>query len=211
MSSSSQLPPQPPRPPPVGTSLGIHSTQGPSFHPPTPIKVAWGGSKKFVRYVPPWTDPDWEDTGPSREKSDWKIRNGLMDQIRPAMLARDLFKNPTEYAKRFGIFPGRTDGRSRTSPTRSASRQIFKDGERRTGKEIFDLLEDLATKAGKHVDDYMADERLDMKKMSKSDQTFMQMYEALLVDEYWQTILFGNLTMNEASRDMARTDDVAFN
>lgn len=185
----------------AGQALGLHVPPGPAYHALTPQRVAWGGSRKYVRYVPAWTDPDWKDNGPERENSEWKIRNGFMDRVRPAMLASDMFKNPTEYAKRFGIFPGNTDGRSRMSPTRATSRKVEINGETHTGKEVFEQLEGLANRSGKHVEDYLAEEKLDLKKMSESDQKFMQTYEGLLIDEFWQAMVLGNMTMSEVLAD----------
>ncbi|KAM5354217.1 hypothetical protein ACJ41O_000867 [Fusarium nematophilum] len=150
-------------------------------------------------YIPAWTDPSWQDEGHERQNTDWKIQEEFFDRLRPAQLAKDQFKQPTKYAHRFSIFPGRGDGRSRTSPTRSESRQIWPGGEVETGKELFDRFEQLAWQAGRPVEDYMAEERLDMKKLDEASQKYMQMYEDLILDENWQHILFGSMTMDEVS------------
>jgi hypothetical protein len=116
------------------------------------------------------------------------------------LLPRDNFSNPTIYAQRFGIFPGRTDGRSRASPTRSESRKLFNvTTDIKTGKQLFDRFDELAKNAGQHVDDYMEQARPDMQKMNDADQKYMQQYDDLLIDEHWQNILFGSLTMDEVS------------
>lgn len=159
-----------------------------------------GGSFDFVLYCPAWTDPNWQDEGPERDASVFDIKDSVFDRLRPALLPRDNFQKPTVYAQRFGIFPGRTDGRSRTSPTRSESRQIFPaSSDIRTGKELFGRFEDLAKEANEHVDDYMERTRPDMQKLDETEQRFMQQYEDLVIDENWQTILFGSMTMDEVS------------
>ncbi|KAI1059768.1 hypothetical protein LB506_008674 [Fusarium annulatum] len=157
-----------------------------------------GGSFDFVLYCPAWTDPNWQDEGPERDASVFDIKDSVFDRLRPALLPRDHFKKPTIYAQRFGIFPGRTDGRSRTSPTRAESRQIFPaSSDIRNGKELFGRFEDLAKAANEHVDDYMERTRPDMQKLDETEQRFMQQYEDLVIDENWQTILFGSMTMDE--------------
>ncbi|KAL5605375.1 hypothetical protein FOVSG1_005522 [Fusarium oxysporum f. sp. vasinfectum] len=148
---------------------------GPRNVTPTP-----GGSLDFVHYCPAWTDPNWQDEGPERDASLFDIKDSVFDRLRPALLPRDHFKKPTIYAQRFGIFPGRTDGRSRTSPTRAESREIFPaSSDIRNGKELFGRFEDLAKAANEHVDDYMERTRPDMKKLGETEQRFMQQYEDL--------------------------------
>uniref|UniRef100_A0A0D2Y597 Uncharacterized protein n=1 Tax=Fusarium oxysporum (strain Fo5176) TaxID=660025 RepID=A0A0D2Y597_FUSOF len=165
---------------------------------PRNVTLTPGGSLDFVHYCPAWTDPNWQDEGPERDASLFDIKDSVFDRLRPALLPRDHFKKPTIYAQRFGIFPGRTDGRSRTSPTRAESREIFPaSSDIRNGKELFGRFEDLAKAANEHVDDYMERTRPDMKKLRETEQQFMQQYEDLVIDENWQTILFGSLTMDE--------------
>ncbi|KAF5987780.1 hypothetical protein FCOIX_834 [Fusarium coicis] len=166
---------------------------GPRNAAPTQV-----GSFDFVHYCPAWTDPNWQDEGPERDASVFDIKDSVFDRLRPALLPRDNFEKPTIYAQRFGIFPGRTDGRSRTSPTRAESRQIFPaSSDIRNGKELFGYFEDLAKAANEHVDDYMERTRPDMQKLDETEQRFMQQYENLVIDENWQTILFGSVTMDE--------------
>lgn len=162
-----------------------------------PPKNAKEGCWDHVRYAPAWTDPDWEDKGPERDELDYPIKDGLMSQVRPALLAKDQIQNPTQYAKRFGIFPGRVDGRSRTSPTRAESRQVFPSGDVRTGKQVFSRLEKLAAEKGYSLDDFMAQKGIDKSNMRETDEACIRVYEELLVDEYWQGIIFGDLTMDE--------------
>ncbi|KAM0549025.1 hypothetical protein ACHAO7_006454 [Fusarium culmorum] len=194
---NSGVPPIPPIPPtPASTSR---------YPPPRKEKIQ--GSYSYIQYRPVWTDPDWQDEGTTRQKirsgpnagkNVFEIHDPILDRLRPALLPRDAFSNPTIYAQRFSIFPGRTDGRSRTSPTRADSRELFPaTTDIKTGKQLFDRFEELAKVDGQHVDDYMEDARPDLKKLSETDQQYMQQYEDLIVDEHWQNILFGSLTMDE--------------
>jgi hypothetical protein len=176
----------------------------PRAQPQAPTKNASQGSYNFVQYCPVWTDPDWQDEGPERAKSTFNIQDKVFDRLRPALLPRDQFKQPSIYAQRFSIFPGRTDGRSRASPTRTESRHLFPaNAEVKTGKQLFDRFDELAQQSGEHIDDYMERTRPDLQKLDETEQQYMQQYEDLLVDENWQTILFGSLTMDEVSRASA--------
>ncbi|KAH9889645.1 hypothetical protein F4778DRAFT_753602 [Xylariomycetidae sp. FL2044] len=92
-------------------------------------KTVGSGSYDYVVYIPEWTHPDWDD-------SYWygvygaRYRNVNEDatvNLRPQLRTTDAIKNPTVYAKRFGIPPGQTGGRSRTSPTLSNTRDPFVD------------------------------------------------------------------------------------
>lgn len=174
------------------------STTANPRNPYTPSKSV-GNAWDHVRYVPPWTDPDWQDEGQERERTDFKIVD-FFDKLRPAVHPKDQYKHPTKYAQRFSIFPGRLDGRSRTSPTRASSRKLFPaTADIKTGKDLFDRLKESATKEKKTLDEYMTSKRPDMQRGTEAEQRFMQQYEDLLIDENWQSILFGNLTMDEAS------------
>ncbi|KAF4997169.1 hypothetical protein FGRMN_4064 [Fusarium graminum] len=180
--------------------------------PRAPPKIPAQGRYDFVQYCPAWTDPDWQDEGPQREKSVFKIRDAIFDRLRPALLPRDQFQNPSTYAQRFSVFPGRTDGRSRTSPTRAESRLLFPaNAEVKTGKQLFDRFEQLAQQAGEDVEEYMERTRPDLQSLSEVEQQYMQQYEDLIVDENWQAILFGSLTMDEIHAEgyftMSNTED----
>lgn len=62
------------------------------------------------------TYPDWIYV--ARPKRD------ALRRLRPALLPRDKFREPTDYAKRWGMHPDRADGRSQLSPTSAPSRRI---------------------------------------------------------------------------------------
>ncbi|RSM12711.1 hypothetical protein CDV31_006178 [Fusarium ambrosium] len=181
-----------------------------SQNPHTPSKPA-GKAWDYVRYIPPWMDPDWQDEGQQRERTDFKI-NDFFDRLRPAINPKDSYKRPTKYAERFSIFPGRLDGRSRTSPTRAASRQLFPPiGDIKTGKNLFDNLDYSAAQQGVSIDEYMTDARPDMRRGTETEQWYMQQYENLIIDENWQSILFGNLSMDEIyAEDYLTFEDIDF-
>jgi hypothetical protein len=64
---------------------------------------------------------------------------------------------------------------------------------------LFDSLDYSAAQKGKTIDEYMTTARPDMQRGTETEQRCMQQYEDLVIDENWQSILFGNLTMDEAS------------
>ncbi|WAO90628.1 Hypothetical protein NCS54_00806400 [Fusarium falciforme] len=158
-----------------------------SRNPYTPSKTV-GNAWDHVRYVPPWTDPDWQDEGQQRDRTDFKIVD-FFDKIRPAVHPKDQYKQPTKYAQRFSIFPGRLDGRSRTSPTRANSRKLFPaTADIKTGKDLFDSLDYSAAQDGKTIDEYMASARPDMQRGTETEQRCMQQYEDLIRAEEYLTM-----------------------
>lgn len=162
-----------------------------------PRKSAEEGSWRYTQYVPQWMDPTWRDDEAERKELDWPITDGLMDRVRPALLAQDQMSNPTQYSQRFGIFPGRSDGRSRTSPTRAESRIVFKEGNIRTGKGFFRVIDDEAHTRGTSSEEFMSSERPDLQDLGPMVQSCVNAYQELLIDEYWQELIFGQLTMDE--------------
>ncbi|KAH7322905.1 hypothetical protein B0I35DRAFT_510149 [Stachybotrys elegans] len=141
-----------------------------------------------IHWVPAWTNPAWRDTGRVREGSDFRITDGLFDLVRPALRAEDLEKHPTEFAKRFGIFPGRNDGRSRASPVpetlqpcSALNADILKD--------VGDVFDPDGSQLGLLIEANRLKDR--------DDEQYLREYEAARVDERWQQILFGDMTMRE--------------
>ncbi|KAK0767018.1 hypothetical protein N5P37_000748 [Trichoderma harzianum] len=109
-------------------------------------------------YVPSWTAPGWKDDTDARNGTDFAVRDPVKDVVRPMMLDTDRAKNPTKNAVRFGIFPGRSDGRSCTSPTRSAERFMATrdaSGCGLTGRDLASKIEEQAQRRGLHIDDYL--------------------------------------------------------
>ncbi|TLS26536.1 hypothetical protein PpBr36_04205 [Pyricularia pennisetigena] len=100
---------------------------------PPPQKDDFKGVFSYVEYIPTWTsprfDPDKEYFGVEGEDEitfqRWK--SSFWSRLRPAQAMVDSFYNPTEMAKRYGIYPKRQDGRSRLSPLDSVSRKVLLD------------------------------------------------------------------------------------
>ncbi|KFA78805.1 hypothetical protein S40288_05503 [Stachybotrys chartarum IBT 40288] len=152
------------------------------------------------RWVPAWSHPGWADDdeqGGHRAQTDFKITDGFLDLVRPALRPEDEDKKPSEYAKRFGIFPGRTDGRSRASPVGETSwtTGVEDSGSRSKGHEIRHFLRGNAK--GHGLDDYVKARRLERSDFGDEELGFLKAYENLKVDEYWQGVLFGDMTMEE--------------
>ncbi|KAK8052200.1 hypothetical protein PG993_003585 [Apiospora rasikravindrae] len=92
-----------------------------------PPKQPGDGSWNFVLYIPEWTDPAWDPNwervyGSNQKKP--RFQRDVLQNLRPALRAEDAPRNPTPYARRWGMPSDRTDGRSRTSPTFSRTRDF---------------------------------------------------------------------------------------
>lgn len=80
-----------------------------------------GGSWNYLLYVPAWTDPNLaSNLKPVYARQPLRYQNlpprNLLKTMRPALRADDAALKPTAYALRWGIYPGRSDGRSRMTP-----------------------------------------------------------------------------------------------
>ncbi|KAI3319557.1 hypothetical protein HD806DRAFT_548127 [Xylariaceae sp. AK1471] len=112
-----------------------------------PKKGRDSGRWDYVRYVPHWMDPDYnediiETPNGTRKRN---VTGDALFKLRPALRLTDQFRNPTEYAQRFGIAEGRLDGRSRMSPTWSRTRNPLDDLTNQVS-----LLSDTERKKAKH-------------------------------------------------------------
>ncbi|POS70495.1 hypothetical protein DHEL01_v211113 [Diaporthe helianthi] len=96
---------------------------------PGRVMSEWRRARNHVPFIPEWTDPEWSPTvqfSPmGTRKRDIYVTTG--EVMRPAILPRDADKNPTDFARRFGIYPKtRPDdndpavGRSLVTPTTSS-------------------------------------------------------------------------------------------
>ncbi|KAK6827645.1 hypothetical protein PG987_010986 [Apiospora arundinis] len=90
-----------------------------------PPKQLGDGSWLYAVYIPEWCDPAWDPNwehvyGTDRKRP--RVYRDVLQSLRPALRADDAVRNPTPYARRWGIPSDRTDGRSRTSPTFSRTR-----------------------------------------------------------------------------------------
>ncbi|KAI8957191.1 hypothetical protein F5Y11DRAFT_103275 [Daldinia sp. FL1419] len=104
----------------------------PSDHVINPKKVPKppnSGSWEHTWYIPEWSHPNFRpDLTVSYTRGFQSI--GTRDpfiKLYPALRPEDSVRNPTPWAKRFGIFPGNLNGRSRLSPTLSATRDPWED------------------------------------------------------------------------------------
>ncbi|KAI0134874.1 hypothetical protein F4814DRAFT_399206 [Daldinia grandis] len=92
-------------------------------------KPPGSGSWNYSWYIPEWSHPDFD---PSFTVSYTKGFRSLgsrdpVVRLHPALRPQDQIRQPTEWAKRFGIYPGESRGRSRLSPTLSATRDPWED------------------------------------------------------------------------------------
>ncbi|KAM0245164.1 hypothetical protein ACHAQJ_010627 [Trichoderma viride] len=152
-------------------------------------------------HVPIWTTPGWKDDAESRSGTDFAVRDPVKDVVRPMMLDTDKAKNPSTHAVRFGIFPGRSDGRSCTSPTRSATQLISSRGQSShtiTNRELTNKLDELARKRGLHIDDYLVSQTSGaLQQDGHQEREYLRAFDELLIEEFWQGCLFGDMTMDE--------------
>lgn len=92
------------------------------------------GHWDYVQYVPPWTDPDWDERyvymGPRDHPwpaddvlAQQYAKPGAMQTQRPALRESDAALNPTAAAKRWGIYPYPMDKNTtpRSPPDRASS------------------------------------------------------------------------------------------
>ncbi|KAK8127368.1 hypothetical protein PG984_008476 [Apiospora sp. TS-2023a] len=94
---------------------------------PPPPKQPGDGSWNYVVYVPDWSDPAWDPTWEriyGTDKKRLRPQSDVFHTLRPALRPEDAVRNPTASARRWGIPGDRTDGRSRTSPTFSRTRDF---------------------------------------------------------------------------------------
>lgn len=87
------------------------------------------GGRDHVWYIPAWSHPRHTDSFVTGPRGDRRLRRTVdpTNTLRPALLPQDALRNPTDYAKRWGIFPGDLGGRSHLSPTLSPSRDPLAD------------------------------------------------------------------------------------
>ncbi|KAL0944767.1 uncharacterized protein CTRU02_202654 [Colletotrichum truncatum] len=176
-----------------------------------PPKLEHSGDWKFIEFIPEWTDPLWYDSKLEVEASDPHHRiirpHNLLRHLRPAQLPMDRIHNPTAMALRYGIFPGRTDGRSRMTPTRSTFRRFAVEGVPRDdihGLYIAQQAKALAVRSGVgDVDDllkkYSAMDSNARSRISARDEFVLQAMQDMQDDEDWQSTFFFGITTNDVS------------
>ncbi|KAI5917593.1 hypothetical protein F4810DRAFT_695784 [Camillea tinctor] len=96
---------------------------------PPKQSVKDGGSWDYVWYIPEWSHPNFNPSF-SRTYTGQEVYLPSGDATFgtwPALRFEDQIKNPTEFALRFGVHPDELNGRSRTSPSTSKTRNPFDD------------------------------------------------------------------------------------
>ncbi|KAI6374041.1 hypothetical protein MCOR25_003274 [Pyricularia grisea] len=79
---------------------------------PEPRKRNIAGRVDHYEYVPMWTDPDYE----SEERKAARATASFVGRQVPGKGDRPQSVGPTQFAKKYGVYPGRDDGRSLLSP-----------------------------------------------------------------------------------------------
>ncbi|KAK7748218.1 hypothetical protein SLS62_008769 [Diatrype stigma] len=94
-----------------------------------PPQKPGSSNRDYVWYVPTWTHPRHSDRYVAIIQGQRKLRRTTdpTNLLRPALLPQDALRHPTDYAKRFGIFPGEIGGRSHLSPTLATTRDPLAD------------------------------------------------------------------------------------
>ncbi|KAH6683540.1 hypothetical protein F5X68DRAFT_22433 [Plectosphaerella plurivora] len=186
----------------------VLSNEPPGAIPPKPSDA---GSFEHVMYIPEWTDPNYI---PPKHMPDSVTT--LRQTLRPAQLATDAIKNPTPFAKRFGIYPWGTDGRSLLTPTReynvtvptampgSTADELADDGDgastaTRTmpASTLVKESMDLARAEGKTLDDLLDELERTLPDLPDDQRATARAMLNMRVAQDWQSILLGDLTSDE--------------
>lgn len=180
----------------------------PYFEPPpkAPTEYKW----LRTQYMPEWTDPEWQDPALSRAEvvaGKWRpARNlDLGRTLRPAQLPKDAALNPTPYAKRFGMYPGRTDGRSRLSPAREVPKKLpgaqneDQAAPQGNAADILEEFKQLAKSSNRDPHEFLEELKQpeNFGSLNDNDQFMVQTVSDIYDDLDWQAILFNGLTTDE--------------
>ena len=175
------------------------------FRPPP--KPSLGGNWKHCIYVPEWTDPGYFDQDDIRGSDD-RGRTRMLSlgkSLRPAQLAQDDLRNPTPYARRFGIHPRRRDGRSCMTPTAELQFQlpIAADGSANSieATQVATLFKKQAKSENLTTDELherLADpETFDA--MNDYQKSIVNYAEQIRAGQDWQANILHDLTTDEVS------------
>lgn len=164
------------------------------------------GLKTFVQWIPYWCDPEWNDEHWKFEKdgqpTEW-VEVHPLDKQRPALLAKDSLKNPTPWAKRFGIHADQLDGRSRMSPPLSDTRHVHLSYpvQTYTGMKEEITIEDVKDFLRKHPNNFATEEEyirsIDQTANSELVYAYLQLQDLIEEDEIWQRAALGDTTTEE--------------
>ncbi|KAI1101674.1 hypothetical protein F4804DRAFT_291271 [Jackrogersella minutella] len=118
-------------PSPNGGIRDHRTSVAPRWQPQVIPKKPGSGSWDYSWYIPEWSHPDFEPNVRRNFKGEVRFMSNKdpINQLFPALRPVDAFRQPTEWAKRFGIHPDEPGGRSRLSPTTSHTRNAFEDFE----------------------------------------------------------------------------------
>jgi hypothetical protein len=191
----------PPDSPPPG------STRGP-LHPP-PSRTPLSGDKTFMQWIPYWSDPKWNDVyytiDEDGKETGW-VDVPPLDKQRPALLPMDALRDPTPYAKRFGVHAHQTDGRSRMSPTTSTTRraQLSHVQETLTGRKDYLTIQDANiflhdTEPNMTSSEYLKSLLAESKGNTEHIEAYLRLHDMLEEDEAWQQTAFVNVTTDEVN------------
>lgn len=180
----------------------------PTTHPP-PRRMENNGVKEFVKWLPYWCDPDWDDEhyivdrdGGAQEVADVPP----LDKLRPALLPKDALRNPTAYAKRFCIHPDQKDGRSRLSPTLSTTRRVQLSHAQQTvsGHKDYITVDDVHTflttanhDPAESAENYFRNLLYFKTGNTEQVEAYLQMSDLIWQDQAYQQFLFQDTTTDD--------------
>lgn len=187
--------------------------RSPSHTHPAPTKLELSGEFKFVEYIPEWTHPDWDDdyiTVAGEKEPRGKIfNNDFSRKLRAALLPKDSLRNPTPYARRWGMHPDRTDGRSRLSPTGSSTRRVGLSQPMRTadnqlrlflsGQDLPADLEARASDLGMSAADYLDSAAVSSQTDPQTLSPLRELFGMNEGDKDFQRLLFLDMTTDEVA------------
>jgi hypothetical protein len=164
-------------------------------------------SNPWKEVIPPWLHAEWIDTNDQtgwRAETGFKITDPLVDIVRPALRYDDPDKGPSEYALRFGIFPGREDGRSCVSPPPETSWPCHFAGHDPdsfvSGQDNLDFLTGIVgSRACQKYLNTRGQGPAEAGGENDACKRLLQIYDQIKIEEGWQGIIFGDITTNEVS------------
>ncbi|KAI1473880.1 hypothetical protein F4774DRAFT_430375 [Daldinia eschscholtzii] len=120
-------------PPDEGDQMGGGSEERQRDSQVAPVgkvpKPPGSGSWNYTWYIPEWSHPDFDPEFIVSYTKGFRTLGSRdpVARLHPALRPQDVIRLPTEWAKRFGIYPGELGGRSRLSPTLAATRDPWED------------------------------------------------------------------------------------